>query len=100
MWRDYGAPLVAGTFSGELWLNVLCKLDFADHGRVRLACRAFKTVFQRKQTQHAALMEWLEGQLAAVPPVNSAERRMLEDAVKAGQAGRADEGGMVGRGVP
>lgn len=48
------------------------------HGR--LACKAFDVVFQRRQTQHGALLAWLRVQMAAVRPRSSTERLMLEDA--------------------
>lgn len=47
----------------------------------RLACKAFNVAFQRRQTQHGALLAWLRVQMAAVRPSSSAERQMLESAV-------------------
>ncbi|KAH9878518.1 hypothetical protein IAQ61_001790 [Plenodomus lingam] len=45
-----------------------------------LACKAFQTVFERRQTQHGALLAWLKAELYAVRISNSTERSMLEDA--------------------
>jgi hypothetical protein len=54
---------------------------------LRLACKAFADVFQRRQTQHGALLAWIERRMAAVRPLSRAERCMLDDAVawRAGQ---------------
>jgi hypothetical protein len=46
----------------------------------RLACKAFNVVFQRRQTQHRALLAWLRAQMAASRPSSSVERQMLESA--------------------
>ncbi|CAI6341564.1 unnamed protein product [Periconia digitata] len=46
-----------------------------------LACKAFDAVFQQRQTQHRALLEWLRGSLAAVRLSKGVERDMLEAAV-------------------
>jgi len=47
----------------------------------RLACKAFLSVFQRKQTQHGALLVWLEQAFRAARISDEHERRMLESAV-------------------
>ncbi|KAF9730454.1 Telomerase reverse transcriptase 2 [Paraphaeosphaeria minitans] len=47
-----------------------------------LASRAFDTVFQRRQTQHHAVLAYLGGVQAAVRPPHKAERCMLEDAAR------------------
>jgi hypothetical protein len=47
----------------------------------RLACKAFVAVFQRKQTQHRALLSWLEKSLVGARISDPAERRMLECAI-------------------
>lgn len=50
-----------------------------------LALRAFRVVFQRRQSQHAALLTWLRSSMVAAVPASRAELRMLKDAT----AGRA-----------
>jgi telomerase reverse transcriptase len=51
-----------------------------------IACKAFDSVFRRRQTQHGALLAWLAGALAAASPRTAAERCLLEGAVVAGRA--------------
>jgi hypothetical protein len=57
-----------------MWLRVANATD-------RLASKAYLAVFQRKQTQHRALLTWLEKSLAAVRISDVAERRLLEWAI-------------------
>jgi hypothetical protein len=47
-----------------------------------LAGRAFQKVFQRKQTQHRALLAWLKTSLATARISDRVEREMLDEAVK------------------
>jgi hypothetical protein len=47
----------------------------------RLACKAFQTVFQRKQTQHGTLLAWLKASLFSTRISSAEERRMLEEAI-------------------
>lgn len=47
----------------------------------RLACTAFLTVFRQKQTQHGALLSWLEKSLVGARISDAAERRVLESAI-------------------
>jgi hypothetical protein len=47
----------------------------------RLACKAFLSVFQRKQAQHRALLVWLGKSLKAIRISDSEEKRMLEGAI-------------------
>jgi hypothetical protein len=47
----------------------------------RLACKAFFAVFQQKQTQHRALLVWLETSLARARISDAEERCMLESAI-------------------
>lgn len=47
----------------------------------RLACRAFYDVFQRKQTKHGALLDWLSCNLAAAWPASHAAANVLSRAV-------------------
>jgi hypothetical protein len=47
----------------------------------RLAYKAFLSVFQRRQTQHGALLVWLEKSLKAVYMSDGEEKRLLEGAV-------------------
>ncbi|KAH9860521.1 hypothetical protein J1614_011852 [Plenodomus biglobosus] len=45
-----------------------------------LACKAFQTVFERRQTQHGRLLAWLKSSLCAVPISSTTERGLLEEA--------------------
>lgn len=49
----------------------------------RLCSHAFQTVFQRKQTRHAVLLQWLAASLAAARPRARVERAQLRQAVSA-----------------
>ncbi|KAH7131937.1 hypothetical protein B0J11DRAFT_520386 [Dendryphion nanum] len=46
-----------------------------------LACKAFDTVFQRRQTQHRVLLAWLGNSLVTSRPLCSADRCMLVNAM-------------------
>ncbi|KAH4908622.1 hypothetical protein HBI80_055510 [Parastagonospora nodorum] len=46
-----------------------------------LACKAFLSVFQRKQTQHRALLVWLEQAFKAARISDEHERRLLDCAI-------------------
>jgi len=74
-----------GKFSGK-WLEAggLTKRRHLT-GAGRLACQAFRAVFQRRQTRHATLLAWLNSSLAAVSPTCRADARMMNNAT----AGRA-----------
>ncbi|KAK8175533.1 hypothetical protein IWX90DRAFT_115025 [Phyllosticta citrichinensis] len=50
------------------------------HGRW-LACCAFDRVFRRRQTKHAAFVQWLRASLAQPCPSSRADRRLLERVV-------------------
>lgn len=54
-------------------------------GRYRLACKAFETVFQRRQTQHGILLKWIRGELRKTRMCSEREREMLEGACAWGQ---------------
>ena len=54
--------------------------DFLTLGGARLACRAFRDVFQKRQTKFAVLLAWLDDGLVAAWPTSRAERRLLEGA--------------------
>ncbi|KAF2134143.1 hypothetical protein P153DRAFT_105302 [Dothidotthia symphoricarpi CBS 119687] len=45
-----------------------------------LACRAFQTVFQRRQTKHCVLLKWLGGELRKARFSSEMERGVLESA--------------------
>ncbi|KAF2794045.1 hypothetical protein K505DRAFT_361455 [Melanomma pulvis-pyrius CBS 109.77] len=58
-----------------------------------LACKAFEAVFQRRQTQHCALLAWLRRSLAAARPSSAAERSLLEGAAATWRAGHGGDNG-------
>jgi hypothetical protein len=68
------------TVRGNLTSRGSCSVTDAN-SRDRLACKAFQTVFQRKQTQHGTLLAWLKASLSSTRISSAEERRMLEDVI-------------------